>query len=46
MEIKQFKEALDYNIHLLSWQKVETFCEENKLDKVKDIFKYNKGQIH
>lgn len=46
-DIKKFNsEELDYTISYLSWETVEQFCRENELEKVIEIFEYNKGQIY
>jgi hypothetical protein len=41
---KEYKDELP--IKLLAWETVERFCENMKLQKVLDMFAYNKGQIY
>jgi len=45
-EIKNFKENNITGNHYISWGKVHEYCEDYKLEKVLDIFKYNEGQIY
>lgn len=48
----QIKDFLDKGykgelpIKLLAWETVERFCKENNLQKVIDMFTFNKGQIY
>lgn len=46
VEIKEFKKRDNTGNYYISWEKVHEFCKEYKLEKVLDIFEYNKGQIY
>lgn len=48
-EIKNFLENEykdEFPIQLLAWEAIETFCKQSDLDKVIDMFTFNKGQIY
>lgn len=40
------EENKDLGLHFISWETVYDFCQCNNLEKVKEIFKYNEGQIY
>jgi hypothetical protein len=45
-DFDKFKGKLDFDMHFLLWEKVEKFCQDNKLDKVLKIFEHNDEQIY
>jgi hypothetical protein len=51
LDIDEFEGEIDFDMHFLSWETVEKFCEDNKLEypnleKVIEIFDYNDEQIY
>jgi hypothetical protein len=44
--IKNFTDKNDCGLHFLAWETVRKFCEDQKLNKVLEIFEFNKGQIY
>lgn len=42
--VKSKDDEEEYNF--LTWEKIYQFCQDNKLQKVLDMFKYNEGQIY
>ena len=45
-EIEDFKLENKTELHFLSWEEVESFCNDKDLEEVKKIFNFNKGQIY
>lgn len=45
-EIKSFTKNNKSDLYFLSWATIYKFCEDHELQKVLEIFEYNRGQIY
>ncbi len=45
-DLKQFTDSSISEIYFLSWETIHEFCKDNNLEKVLEVFDYNKEQIY